>query len=88
MYFYRSPFYESLEKQMKHFKAVLLSVAIGVAIGMWFGVNIGREEPFYSDPFDTSSLNQKLKRATGETLEKGGHALEKTGQSLQDKLNK
>jgi len=25
---------------------------------------------------------------TGETLEKGGHALEKTGQSLQDKLNK
>jgi hypothetical protein len=88
MYFYRSPFYESLEKQMKNFKVVLLSVAIGVAIGMWFGVNIGREEPFYSDPFDTSSLNQKLKRATGETLEKGGHALEKTGQSLQDKLNK
>jgi hypothetical protein len=88
MYFYRSPFYESLEKQMKNFKAVLLSVAIGFAIGMWFGVNIGREEPFYSDPFDTSSLNQKLKRATGETLEKGGHALEKTGQSLQDKLNK
>jgi hypothetical protein len=88
MYFYRSPFYESLEKQMKNFKVVLLSVAIGVAIGMWFGVNIGREEPFYSDPFDTSSLNQKIKRATGETLEKGGHALEKTGQSLQDKLNK
>ncbi len=71
---------------MKQLKAILLSLVIGVAIGMWFGVNIGRDEPFYSNPFDTSSLNQKLKKATGETLEKGGHALEKTGQSLQDKL--
>jgi hypothetical protein len=88
MYFYRSPFYESLEKQVKHFKAVLLSLLVGVALGMWFGVNIGREVPFYSNPFDTAALNQKLKNATGETLEKGGHALEKTGQALQDKLKK
>jgi hypothetical protein len=73
---------------MKQFKVVLLSLVVGIAIGIWFGVNIGRGEPFYSDPFDTSSLNQKLKRATGETLEKGGHAMEKTGQSMQDKLKK
>jgi hypothetical protein len=73
---------------MKQLKVILLSLVIGVAIGMWFGVNIGREEPFYSNPFDTYSLNQQLKRATGETLEKGGHALEKTGQSLQDKMGK
>jgi hypothetical protein len=44
--------------------------------------------PFYSNPFDTAALNQKIKNATGETLEKGGHALEKTGQSLQYKLKK
>jgi hypothetical protein len=73
---------------MKQLKVILLSLVVGVAIGMWFGVNIGREEPFYSNPFDASSLNQKLKKATGETLEKGGHALEKTGQSLQDKMSK
>ena len=73
---------------MKQLKTVLLGVVIGVAIGMWFGVNIGREVPFYSNPFDTSSLNQKLKKATGETLEKSGRVLEKTGQSLQDKLDK
>lgn len=73
---------------MKHFKAVLLSLLVGVLLGMWFGVNIGREVPFYSNPFDTAALNQKLKKTTGETLEKGGQALEKTGQSLQDKLNK
>ncbi len=73
---------------MKQLKVVLLSLLLGGAIGMWFGVNIGREVPFYSNPFDTAALNQKLKNATGETLEKGGHALEKTGQSLQDKLKK
>lgn len=73
---------------MKQLKIILLNLAIGVAIGMWLGVNIGREVPLYSNPFDTESLNQKLKKATGETLEKGGHVLEKTGQELQDKLNK
>jgi hypothetical protein len=67
---------------------VLLSLIFGGAIGMWLGVNIGREVPLYSNPFDTDALNQKLKRATGETLEKGGQAIEKTGQALQDKLNK
>jgi hypothetical protein len=73
---------------MKQLKLLLLSLLIGVAIGLWFGVNIGREVPFYSNPFDTHSLNQKIKGVAGETLEKGGHALEKTGQSLQDKTDK
>ena len=73
---------------MKHIKTVLLSFAVGAAIGMWLGVNIGREVPLYSNPFDTHTLNQKLKSVTGETLEKGGQALEKSGQALQDKLNK
>lgn len=73
---------------MKQLKTILLCLAVGVAIGMWLGVNIGREVPWHSNPFDTDTLNQKLKKATGETLEKGGQALEKTGQALQDKLNK
>lgn len=73
---------------MKQLKVVLLSIAIGVAIGLWLGVNIGREVALLSNPFDASSLNQKLKKVSGETLEKSGQALEKTGQSLQDKLGK
>lgn len=73
---------------MKLFKAILLSLIVGVAAGMWLGVNIGREVPLYSNPFNAETLNQKIKRATGETLEKGGQALEKTGHALQEKLNK
>lgn len=73
---------------MKLFKAIFLSLVVGVAAGMWLGVNIGREVPLYSNPFNAETLNQKIKRATGETLEKGGQALEKTGHALQEKFNK
>lgn len=73
---------------MQKLKIVLFGIAVGVAIGMWLGVNIGREEPLFSNPFDTSSLNQKIKKVSGETLEKSGQALEKTGQALQEKMDK
>ena len=73
---------------MKQFKTILVCLAGGVAIGMWLGVNIGRELPWYSNPIDTQTLNQRIKNVSGETLEKGGQALEKTGRALQDKLAK
>lgn len=73
---------------MKQLKVVLLSLVVGVALGMWLGVNIGRGVPLLSNPFDTNSLNQKLKKVSAETLEKSGQALEKTGQALQDKPGK
>lgn len=73
---------------MKILKLIVLGAVIGVAIGMWLGVNIGREMPLTSNPFYKESLNEKLKRLGGETLEKSGRALEKTGQELQDKLGK
>jgi len=67
---------------------VLFGAFIGIAIGLWLGINIGRETPLLSNPFYKESLNEKLKRLGGETLEKSGRALEKTGQEIQDKLNK
>ena len=73
---------------MKNIKIILFGAVIGVAIGLWLGVNIGREMPLLSNPFYKEPLNEKLKRLSGETLEKGGRALEKTGQELQDKINK
>jgi len=74
---------------MKNIKIILFGVVIGIAIGLWLGVNMGREVPLLSNPFaHHETLNEKLKRISGETLEKGGRALEKTGQELQDKLSK
>jgi hypothetical protein len=74
---------------MKVLKLLLLGAVIGIAIGLWLGVNIGREEPLLANPFSHhESVGEKLKRVSGETLEKGGRALEKTGQDLQDKVSK
>ena len=73
---------------MKIIKLILLGITIGVGVGLWLGVNIGREKPILSNPFYQESLNEKLKRLSGVTLEKSGRALEKTGQELQEKLGK
>lgn len=71
---------------MKRLKIVLVSLIVGLAIGFALGTNYGREKPLLSNPFARESLDQKLKRLGGETLEKSGKVIEKTGQSLQKKL--
>ena len=74
---------------MKNLKILSFGAVIGVAIGLWLGVNMGRETPLLSNPFSYhESLPEKFKRVSGETLERSGRAIEKTGQELQDKLPK
>lgn len=70
---------------MKQLKIILISLVIGILIGMALGVNIGREKPLLSNPFEKESLADRVKRLGSETLEKSGKALEKTGQALQGK---
>ena len=70
---------------MKQFKIILTSLVIGVLIGMALGVNIGRDKPLLSNPFERESLVDRAKQLGNETLEKSGKALEKTGQALQGK---
>jgi len=67
-------------------KTILISLILGVLIGMALGVNIGREKPLLSNPFaKQESLLDKAKRLGSETVEESGKALEKAGQALQDK---
>lgn len=70
---------------MKQLKIILISLVVGILIGMALGVNIGREKPLLSNPFEKESLTDRVKRLGSETLEKSGKALEKTGQALQGK---
>ncbi len=70
---------------MKQLKTILVSLTVGILIGMALGVNIGREKPLLSNPFEKESLADRVKRLGSETLEKSGKALEKTGQALQGK---
>lgn len=70
---------------MKQFKIILISLVIGVIIGMALGVNIGRGKPLLSNPFAKESIVDRAKQLGSETLEQSGKALEKTGQALQGK---
>ena len=71
---------------MKQIKALLGGIVIGLLLGLWFGVNLGRDKPLFSNPFTEPTVKEKLKQ-TGETLiEKSGEALEKGGKALQKSI--
>jgi len=71
---------------MKKIKKLIIGSIIGVIIGMWFGINIGKDRPIFSNPFAEPTLQAKLKQTGGEVLEKGGKALEKSGKVLRGKI--
>jgi hypothetical protein len=84
--------YQSLEYEifpagegvvMRSLKPLLLGVIIGVVLGLWFGVNIGKQKPFYGNPFAERSVGEKIKTTIGESVGKAGEKLEKLGQDLQ-----
>lgn len=56
-------------------KKLLIGITLGVAVGLWFGVNIAKDRPFYSNPFAEDSITDRLKESTGDMLEKSGKAL-------------
>lgn len=70
---------------MKQLSIILISLVIGICIGMALGINIGREKPLLSNPFVEESLVDRVKDLGSETLEQSGKALEKTGRALQGK---
>ena len=67
---------------MKGLKLILFGVIIGLALGLWFGVNIGKGKPFYSNPFEERPLSQRLKEGTGEAVEKAGKKMEEIGSDI------
>lgn len=70
---------------MRRMKSLILSLIIGMALGLWFGFNMGKDKPLLSNPFEEDTFREKI-RATGDSLiEKSGEVLEKGGQALQNR---
>ncbi len=67
---------------MKTLKPLFIGVLIGLGLGLWFGVNIGKHQPFYSNPFAEHKVGEKFKTTLGEGVDKAGQKLEKLGQEL------
>lgn len=70
---------------MRTIRTFILGGIIGVLLGLWFGVNIGRNQPFWSNPFAEADVGGAIRQKSGRVLEKGGQALERGGDSLQGK---
>ncbi|MFO8024029.1 hypothetical protein [Thiohalophilus sp.] len=71
---------------MKKLKLILFGIIIGLAVGMWFGVNIGKGKPILSNPFDGPTLQQRLQESTGEAMERAGKKVEDLGSEIKGKL--
>lgn len=57
---------------MKIIKMLFIGLVIGFGAGMWIGVNIGKGNPIWSNPFAKENLQQKIKERVGESIEKLG----------------
>jgi len=64
---------------MKKLKLILFGVVIGLCVGLWFGVNIGKDKPILSNPFAEVSLKDRIKQ-------KGNEVMKDTKDAIRDSL--
>ncbi len=42
-------------------KKLIMGLTIGLLVGLWAGVNIGYDQPIWSNPFEAPALTEKAK---------------------------
>ncbi len=57
---------------MKIIRMLLTGWLLGVLLGLWMGVNIGKGHPIFSNPFAKENLSKKIKQRVGESIEQLG----------------
>lgn len=60
---------------MKIIKMLFMGTLLGLIIGLWLGVNIGKGNPIFSNPFAKEDLQKKIKQRVGESIEKFGEEI-------------
>ena len=63
---------------MKKLKLLLLGSLVGLLLGLWFGINIGRDKPIFSNPFTDEVIQEKAKETTSEAIEDTKRVLRKS----------
>ncbi len=54
---------------MRVFKLLLGGLVIGFLLDLWFGYNLGRDEPLFSNPFAEKRLQEKVKETASEVVD-------------------
>lgn len=71
---------------MKTINTFVAGAVIGILVGLWFGVNLGKDKPIFSNPFADKSIQDKIKESGEKIIQKSGEALEKGGKALKEKV--
>ena len=66
---------------MKSIKMLFMGTLLGLIVGLWLGVNIGKSNPIFGNPFAEENLSKKIK-------EKVGSSIEQLGEDIKGKVNK
>ena len=69
-----------------HFQKTLRLLAtgllLGLGLGLWCGVNLGRGHSLFANPFAQPTIGGQLKETGTLVLDKGGQALEESGKAI------
>ena len=71
---------------MKTLKILLLGIVIGALAGLWLGINVGKNKPWYSNPLEERSVTDKIKTSIGEGVEQAGESIEQLGEDIKGKM--
>ena len=64
-----------------------IAVIVGVLLGLWMGVNIGKDQFVFANPFAEQTLQEKMKKASEAIIKESGDKLEEAGKALKDSFN-
>jgi hypothetical protein len=66
---------------MRTIRLIFMGTLMGLLVGLWLGVNMGKGNPIFGNPFAEENLSKKLKNKVGSSIEK-------FGENIKDKVNK
>ena len=67
---------------IKDLRYLVIGLLLGLGLGLWFGVNLGKGRALLANPFTNETIQSQI-RATGtKVIDKSGQALEESGKAL------
>lgn len=70
---------------MRKLKVFVSGLIVGALLGLWGGVNIGKQQSIYANPFSDQPVADSLRDAGRSAARESGDALERGGKALREK---
>lgn len=71
---------------MKTIMTLITGLLIGAFLGLWAGVNIGKEKPLLSNPLRETTMQEKLIHAGEDAFDKSSEVIEKSKNAIKEKF--